>query len=167
LIIVAGAGVPYTIAKDATEQARELRFPHGVRKQRDSYEENDEIWAVFDRDAHPQFDEAVKLCERSRVGVARSNPCFELWLILHHADYDKPDGSHAVQAHLRSLRPEYDPSSRKLLNCSELVARVEVAEQRAEALLAKRDAEGAPYGPPSTTVFLLTRAIRAASKLPR
>jgi hypothetical protein len=94
LIIVAGVGVPYTIARRATEQARELGFPHGVRKRRDSYEENDEIWTVFDRDAHPQFDEAVKLCEQNRVGVARSNPCFELWLILHEADYDKPDGSH-------------------------------------------------------------------------
>jgi hypothetical protein len=106
LIIVGGVGVPYTIAERATEKARERLPAHGER--RNSYEENDEIWAVFDRDVHPRIDEAVKLCERNQVGVARSNPCFEPWLILHEANYDKPDGSRAVQAHLRSLRPEYD-----------------------------------------------------------
>jgi hypothetical protein len=157
-------GVPYTIAERASERARELGLSPVRRRRRDSYEEKDEIWAVFDRDKHPRINDAVKLCERHHVGVARSNPCFEIWLILHETDYDRPDSSRAVQGHLRSLRPEYDPSSRKLLDCGELVARIEAAEQRAEAQLARREAEGAPYGPPSTTVFLLTRAIRGAVK---
>jgi RloB-like protein len=107
----------------------------------------------------------VALCIRSRVGVARSNPCFELWLILHEADFDKPVDSRAVQAHLCKLRPEYDPCSTKTPNCSELIAGIEAAENRAEAQLARREAEGAPYGAPSTTVFCLTRAIRKAAKL--
>jgi hypothetical protein len=164
LMIIRGAGVPYTIAERAAARTHELGLPGGVRRRRDSYEENDEVWAVFDRDEHPRIDDAVALCERSRIGVARSNPCFELWLILHVADYDKPDGSHAVQALLRALRPEYDPSSRKLPNCADLIARIEAAENRAEAQLARREAEGAPHGPPSTTVFRLTRAIRDAAK---
>jgi hypothetical protein len=160
LEIKPGVGVPYTIAERAAEQARQVR-----RAARNSYEEHDEIWAVFDRDTHPRIDDAVALCVRNRVGVARSNPCFELWLILHEADFDKPVDSHGAQTHLRKLRPEYDPSSTKVPNCSELIARLEAAENRAEAQLARRDAEGVPYGPPSTTVFCLTRAIRTATKL--
>jgi hypothetical protein len=148
-------GVPYTIAERAAERALQLRQAY-----RDSYEEHDEIWAVFDRDTHPRIDDAVALCIRSGVGVARSNPCFELWLILHEAGFDKPADSRAVQAHLCKLRPEYDPSSTKVPNCSELISRIEAAENRAEAQLARRVAEGAPYGCPSTTVFCLTRAIR-------
>ena len=50
--IVGGVGVPHTVAKSAADRAK--------RKKRklDSYEENDEIWAVFDRDEHPNYSEA-------------------------------------------------------------------------------------------------------------
>lgn len=98
LEIERGVGVPYTIAERATERARQVRRSH-----RNSFEEHDEIWAVFDRDTHPRIEDAVAVCERYRVGVARSNPCFELWLILHEADYDKPDDSHSIQTHLCRL----------------------------------------------------------------
>ena len=36
------------------------------------------------------------------------NPCFELWLILHERDYDRPDHRDAVQRELKKLLPEYD-----------------------------------------------------------
>jgi hypothetical protein len=118
---------------------------------------------VFDRDEHPRYEDAVRLCSAAGVGVARSNPCFEVWLILHETNYDKPSGRHDVQAHLAVLRPEYDPSGRKLPACGNLIKRVEEAEQRAELQLQRRDKEGMPFGPPSTTVFRLTREIRKAA----
>ncbi|HCA88271.1 MAG TPA: hypothetical protein DEQ61_24110, partial [Streptomyces sp.] len=42
----------------------------------------DEVWCVFDVD---EFDVAHAIGEAQRLGVevAVSNPCFELWLILH------------------------------------------------------------------------------------
>ena len=42
-------------------------------------------------------------CEEQNVGVARSNPCFELWLILHQQDYDKPEDRHAMQKATRKV----------------------------------------------------------------
>lgn len=158
------AGVPYTLASTAAEHAKSLGLSSNSRRKKNSFEEDDEIWAVFDRDAHPRFEEAVNICHQAGVGVGRSNPCFEIWLILHEADYNKPDGRHAVQAHLKKLRPEYDKDGPKTPDCADLVTRVEKAEQRAEMQLARREEEGAPYGPPSTTVFLLTRAIRRAAE---
>jgi hypothetical protein len=44
---------------------------------------HDQIWCVFDRDEHPKFDEAVALAGRHGINLAMSNPCLELWFILH------------------------------------------------------------------------------------
>lgn len=161
---VAPAGVPYTLAMAAAGMAKSLGLSPGSRRRRNSFEERDEVWAVFDRDEHPRFEEAVDVCHQSGVGVGRSNPCFEVWLILHEADYDSPGDRHAAQAHFEGLRPEYDGDGAKTPDCDDLVRRVEAAEQRGETLLDRREAEGTPYGPPSTTVGRLTRSIRAAAE---
>lgn len=153
--IVPAVGVPMTIAERAAEEAQTHRHRRG---RRDSFEEGDQIWAVFDRDAHPHFEKAVMLCEQHGVKVARSDPCFELWLILHERDYDRPCDRHEAQRKFE-CRPEYDFDA--------LVRRVEEAESRAEAQLRRREAEGAPCGNPSTTVFRLTRAIRDADERAR
>jgi hypothetical protein len=137
------------------------------RKALNSFEEGDEVWAVFDRDEHPRYAEAIRLSEDAGVKVGRSNPCFELWLILHVAEFDRPDDGHAVQRRLRELRPEYDPTRRKLANCADLVARHEEAEVRPATQLGRREAEGDPYGPPSTTVGSLTAAMREAARRAR
>jgi len=49
--------------------------------------EIDECWCVFDvewPEHHPHLDEAIQLAEQYGVKLAISNPCFELWLILHY-----------------------------------------------------------------------------------
>ena len=74
LIVEPAAGVPMTIAQRAVDLARQRRKDRRRRGGTDSYEENDAIWAVFDRDQHPHFDEAVGLCEAKGIGVARSKP---------------------------------------------------------------------------------------------
>ncbi len=125
------------------------------------------MWAVFDRDDHPRFDEAVALCKSNGVCVARSDPCFELWLILHERDYDRACTRRDVQRKLASLRPEYDRDGAKTPDCADLIQRVEDAERRAEAQLQRRDEEGAPHGNPSSTAGRLTRAIREADEAAR
>ena len=121
------------------------------------------MWAVFDRDTHADFDEAVMLYADNDVRVGRSNPCFEVWLILHVEDYDRPNPSAKVERHLARLRREYDPDRDKCPNCAELVLEIGQAEKRAEVQLERRRRDGAPFGNPSTTVHLLTREIHAAA----
>ena len=87
------SGVPMTIAKRTVQITKEERSRRRQRGARDSFEERDEVWAVFDRDEHPDFQAAINLCADHGVKVARSNPCFEVWIILHRADYHRPDGS--------------------------------------------------------------------------
>lgn len=151
--IQGGVGVPYTVAQKAVAVTQERR---------DSFESRDEVWAIFDRDEHPRFAEAVDLCKKHKVGVAQSNPCFEVWLILHVEEYNKPNKAKEVQAHLKKLLPEYDPAASKSVDCAALVGQVEVAEQRGARLLARRAEEGSPFGEPSTNVGHLTASIRKA-----
>ena len=161
----AGVGVPITIAERAIEFAEQDRSRR--LRQENSFEEDDRVWAVFDRDEHERYEEAVNLCEQKGIGVARSNPCFEVWLILHETDYDRPDGRHAVQRTLARLRPEYDRQGRKMPDCEEMVARLPEAEARGRVQLRRRVEEDAPFGAPSTTVGELTREIREADERAR
>ena len=160
-----GVGVPYTIAEMAVERARELGLSPRSRRRKATFEARDRVWAVFDRDEHPHFDEAVALCRVHGVRVGRSDPCFELWLVLHERDYDRPNDRRAMQAALQALRPEYDMGGAKTPDCDDLMARVEDAERRGEDQLQRRELEGRPFGNPSTTVGRLTGAIRAAAKI--
>lgn len=160
---IPGVGVPKAIAKFAIEYAKSRRR----NKKGASFAENDSVWAVFDRDEHPHFDEVVDLCRRHEIGVARSDPCFELWLVLHEQDYDKPCDRREIQRKLEGLRPEYDRNSAKMPDCADLVNRIEEAEQRAERQLSRRWEEGCPCGNPSTTVFQLIHAFREADEAAR
>ena len=48
----------------------------------------DAVWCVFDTETppSPNLDEALALARSERLQVARSNPCFEIWLLMHFAD---------------------------------------------------------------------------------
>ena len=162
-----GVGVPMTIAKAAVACAKSEGLAPRSRRRKHSFEQRDQVWAVFDRDEHPEFEQAVLMCEHSGIRVARSNPCFELRLILHDRDYNRPNRRQQVQADLKVLRAEYDPKGAKIPDCDELVRRVQNAEQRATAQLQARELDGNPHGNPSTTVGTLTRAIREADALGR
>lgn len=159
-----GVGVPYTVAEQASQYAKTHERKRRGRSRKMSFGEYDQVWAVFDRDDHPRFNEAIDLCQRNGIRIARSNPCFELWLILHETDYNKPNSRHRVQAFLHELRPEYDRKRSKTPDCEDLVSRVKDAEERAETQLRNRELDGCPFGNPSTTVGQLTRAIREASE---
>lgn len=68
----------------------------------------DETWCVVDTD---EFDiaAAADVAAKHRVNLAVSNPCFELWLLLHHTDCQGYcDGCSDVQRRLRQYVPDYD-----------------------------------------------------------
>lgn len=164
-IQVLPAGVPMTVAERAVAFAVQNGLSKSSRKKsKNFFEKQDQVWAVFDVDEHPNFDAAVRLCERSGVGVGRANPCFEIWLILHLEDFHRPDDRHAVGRYLRSLRPEYDPHGTKTCHWTELIPHVETAERRAANQLEQRALEGSSFGRPSTTLGNLTAAIREAAR---
>lgn len=43
-------------------------------------------WTVFDRDQHTNYREAFEYAKKfPRINIAWSNPCFEIWLLMHFA----------------------------------------------------------------------------------
>lgn len=74
--------VPMSLVQHAREDARSSR--HASR--RHGSPDYDEIWCVFDVDAHPNVKQAISEAQQSGIRVAVSNPCFELWLVLHCED---------------------------------------------------------------------------------
>ena len=144
IAVVRGAGDPSAIARTCGERVGK----------------SDQVWAVFDRDEHPHFDSAIDECRRIGAHVAYSNPCFELWLVLHIEDYNRMGDRDEVQRHLGTLQPTYDRSGRKTLDFAALINGVDDAERRADAQISERKKEGDPRGCPSTTAFRLTRILR-------
>lgn len=71
----------------------------------------DEVWCVFDVDQF-DIDAAVREARRRKIRLAISNPCFEIWLLLHHADCSAycagyPD----VERRLKKQVPTYDKAN--------------------------------------------------------
>lgn len=153
---------PITLAEKAVKFAKSAGSMRGRGGRRNLFEEQDQVWVVFDRDEHERSDEAVSLCEANGIGVARSNPCFEVWLILHMVDYDRQDDRDRVKDEFGRLASDFGLELSGKAIFEKLMTAVEDAEERAEELDRRRKEEGQPYGRPSTTVGDLTKAIRKA-----
>ena len=118
----------------------------------------DEYWCVFDRDEHREFDAAVIRAVSSDIRVAHTNPCIELWFILHFVDQTAFIHRHDAQRR-----------SKELLGCKkrlthdalrQLGTAFNSARARAQALDGKHSLDGsAPRSNPSSTVWELIEAI--------
>jgi hypothetical protein len=126
-------------------------------------DEVDQVWCVFDVEwpqAHPSLGEAVAVAESGGVLLAISNPCFELWLELHHQDvwgFQSTDESVRARAAL-------DGADGKGLGAFDYPAARWDAVRRAR-LLEDRHAEDRKVSPadnPSSGVFRLIEAIGPA-----
>lgn len=72
--------MPLTLVRAAVDTRRRARAEEA---------EIDQFWCVFDVEwpkQHPALHEAIHLAQQHGIHVAVSNPCFELWLVLHHQD---------------------------------------------------------------------------------
>jgi hypothetical protein len=111
--------------------------------------DGDELWMVIDRDKQTwrsgQIAEVARLCIQKRYGFALSNPCFELWLLLHIKDINeytaavreellrnlKTGNRGRIKIELLAICGTYNKSN---LNVDDYLPHVNVAIERAEAL---------------------------------
>jgi hypothetical protein len=118
----------------------------------------DGIWCMFDRDEHPKFLEALTLAQDHGIGVAVSNPCIELWFVLHFEDQT---------AHIE--RQPAQKRANELLGCgkvltqeatAQLHALYDAARVRAFELDVKHLGDGSPQrSNPSCTIPALVDAL--------
>ncbi len=148
------AGVPLSVV----EKAIKLRDDSN-EKAKDERDENlkwDEVWAVHDRDDHPNIPEAHALAKKEQIRLAFSNPNFELWALLHFEDLHAETHRKDVRAALKKHLSRYD----KELDFQKLHPGYDAAKKRAEALDAEAERLGKPGSNPTTGVFRLTERIK-------
>ncbi len=114
----------------------------------------DQVYAVFDRDEHDSYFNALSLAqsldgklrndERRPVSfkAIASVPSFELWLLLHYEDIQAPIHRVNVMDRLKQHIPGYDKGAGGAFATTR--DRLETATQRADALAAKFNAYTAP-----------------------
>lgn len=151
--VVAPAGVPMTVAKAALKESKKLKNSVGTQ--------GDRVCAIFDRDEHPGFNEAISFCIRHKILVGYTNPCFELWLIWHFENYGENSHRHDVQKKFAGLVPAYDPAGKKTADFSILVDNLEAACARSKHHFEAREAEGAKYGAPSSQLHEVIECIKS------
>lgn len=68
--------------KTLVERAADLKAKEDKEARRERFDSWESVWAVTDVDAFSMFA-AQQLARQEAVGLAVSNPCFEVWLIDH------------------------------------------------------------------------------------
>ncbi len=122
---------------------------------------HDQIWCVFDRDEHPNFAKAIALADRHGINVASSNPCLELWFILHFEDQTAYLERQAAQRGAEGLLGCSKVLSESAL--SALADGYDEARRRAVKLDEKHAGDGSPPGTnPSSGVWRLIDLIHNA-----
>ena len=139
-------GVPLTLVEMAIERSADPEI--------------DSCWCVFDVEwpvNHPNLQQAVSLAQRHGIGTAISNPCFELWLLLHYQDC----GKFLHTRHAETLSMRADGRSGKSVDPDLYLQNRAVAAQRAEALDRRHAQNGCalPHDNPSSGMYRLLRAL--------
>ncbi|GAA4689079.1 RloB-like protein [Promicromonospora umidemergens] len=150
---IAGAHtVPYPLVERALDHAADSEI--------------DDIWCLFDVESpqpHPRLKEAAALAAKNdKVHLAISNPCFELWLLLHHQDVTR----HLSTADACKLANSLDGLSDKQLKASEYVPLRDEAARRARLLAQqhRRAGRSFPDDNPTTDIHLFVEAVEAAAR---
>ena len=129
-----------------------------VQQKRDP--EVDECWCVFDVEwpqNHPNLTEAKALAESNEVNLAISNPCFELWLILHFQNHHAFIDTAPAERLSRSL--ENRPG--KSIDAALYMPLRKEACRRAEQLDKRHERDGTnfPHDNPSSGVYKFLKAV--------
>lgn len=151
-------GAPKTLVERAA--IRKRNSEEEARRARDENLKYDEVWCVFDVDEHPKLPDARQQARDNGIKLAVSNPCFELWLLLHfreqHAHIERKAAATLLKTYIRDYH--------KHVPFEVLRDGYAEAVQRAEQLEKHHIDIGAEGGNPSTDVYRLTEYIRAFGK---
>lgn len=149
-------GAPVQLVEHAVDAQR--AEAHDAKRNRGR--PHDQIWCVFDRDEHPNVAQAADLARRNGIGLAISNPCLELWFLLHFQDQTASIHRHDAQS-----------QAKVILRCSkvltpaateQLAERYEQAKGRAIGLDKKHCGDGSPVGSnPSSGLWKVVDEIRS------
>lgn len=152
-------GAPLQLVERAT--ARRAGEPRHTRRGRG--DAHDEYWCVFDVDEHPNIDRALDLAAANGISVAVTNPCIEMWFLLHFQDWramiDRGDAQRRSSGLLGCGKV---PTKEAL---TDLVCHYPDARRRARELDGKHALDGSPpRSNPSSGLWRLIDSIRESPR---
>lgn len=146
-------GAPRTLVQHASDVVKAAR--RRTRRE-DANLGYDEVWCVFDVDEHPGIPDATQQAKANGIRLAISNPCFELWLLIHFRDQN----SWVERDRLKSACRQLPESGRDDVPCVEsCMEHYEKAVSRARGLDQRHERNGQPGENPSTGIYRLTERI--------
>lgn len=134
-------------------------------------DQNDELWAVIDHDGRPEkvLNNVAREAKKENYCLADSNPCFELWLLLHHKRLNQFKRLEAsgdnracspAESELEKLDRSYDKDNKGRLNTSKYISRITTAIQYAK----ETDTQETPLlNQIGTRVYLLAQSVIKSS----
>jgi hypothetical protein len=148
LVIFPEHGVPLTLVNKAIERKKD--------------DEVDECWCIFDVEwpkNHPNLHDAIQKAEANEINLAVSNPCFEIWLVLHHREFNSFEDTETIERLSRTL----DGRAGKSIPPATYMPKLPLAVKRAERLEHRHAKDGTefPDNNPSSGMFRFVRAICA------
>jgi hypothetical protein len=151
-------GVPrslVTIAKSYKKEAEDAAGREG-----DENQKYDSVWCVFDVDDHPQVADALRMARDNGIKLAISNPCLELWLLLHFRD--SPGMQH--RGKIGKMLSKYVTGYDKGVQFTVFAAGYQQAVTRAKRMDQSDRSPGDLGGNPTTRVYKPTEEIRASGE---
>lgn len=127
----------------------------------------DEVYAVFDRDEHPYYKDAIEKMEslsgkykndlKQKVPfyAIPSNPCFELWILLHYKNIFNLQHRHDIFAQVKEFITNYDKGMVGVFSVTQTY--LAEAKSRAKSINAK--------GSPLSEDFPYTAVVNLVEKL--
>ncbi|MCM0589920.1 MAG: RloB family protein [Gloeotrichia echinulata DEX184] len=99
---------PRSIIERLIEERQEM-------KDNQAWTSKDEAWAVFDGDEHIEkslanWDSAIARAKSQKINLAITNPCFELWYLIHFRDHLAQITREQLLNSLEKHIPNYDKS---------------------------------------------------------
>lgn len=120
--------------------------------------EYDEIWCVFDVDEHPELQDSINDANQCNINIAVSNPCIELWFVLHFRDQTAEVDRHVIQSNSKDLLGCDKSLSPSAIDA--LTARFNEARERAIALNTRHLGNDTPFpANPSSGLWKLVDSI--------
>ena len=138
------------MAKSEKQQARSL-----AKQQGDDFLAYDEVWCAFDRDQHERFEDACQMARDNQLELAVSNPCIELWLLLHFRNSPGARHRRDVKKMLKKFLPNYG----KRDNFERVADLIDQATERARRLDQKAEEMNEAFRNPTTGFYRLIESI--------
>lgn len=139
-------------------------------EQRALQEKWEEVYCVFDRDDHHYYQVAIDKARllRDKCGkkgksfmAIPSDPCFELWFLLHFQEHTREEHRDQIQRLLRTHISDYRKGCAGMLKNT--VQNLDEACKRAETLRVRTGKTG--NSNPSTDVDFLVRRLNEIGKM--